>query len=215
MTDYSKSIAAVRERIAEACRRAGRDPSDVRLVAVTKYLPVEELDGLAACGITDVGEHRVLETLERRARTGASYRWHMIGHIQTNKVKKLLDWADVVHSVDRIELAVALEKELAKRGRTIPAYVQMNVSGEDSKGGFREDDAVRAVRAAAPHLQILGLMTMAPEGADARPHFRRLRELAERAGVRGLSMGMSQDFEVAIEEGATDVRVGTALFSRQ
>lgn len=215
MNDYSASVAAVRARVAEACRRAGRDPAEVQLVAVTKYLPVEELSGLDALGITDIGEHRAVEALDRKRRTRSTYRWHMIGHIQTNKVKKVLDWADVIHSVDRIDLAVALEKELVKRSRRIPAYVQMNVSGEESKGGFRHEDAVREVRAAAPHLDLLGLMTMAPEGEDARPHFRKLRECAERAGVRGLSMGMSQDFEVAIEEGATAIRVGSALFSRQ
>jgi PLP dependent protein len=218
MTDYSRSIAEVRQRIAAACRRAARDPSEVQLVAVTKYLPVGELEGLASQGITDVGEHRVLESLERRTQVRAGYRWHMIGHVQTNKVKKLLEWADVLHSVDRLELAVALEKELVKRGRRLPAYVQVNVSGETTKGGFGPADAEAAVleiRRSAPHLELLGLMTMAPEGTDARPHFRRLRELAGRCAVPGLSMGMSQDYEAAIEEGATCVRVGTALFSRQ
>jgi uncharacterized pyridoxal phosphate-containing UPF0001 family protein len=132
----------------------------------------------------------------------------MVGHLQTNKVKKALEWADVLHSVDRRSLIT----ELASHGARLPVYVQVNVSGEATKGGFRPEEAEAAVAEARRTLEVTGLMTMAPEGVDPRPHFRRLRELSGRCGLAGLSMGMTQDFEAAIEEGATCVRLGTAVF---
>jgi len=136
------------------------------------------------------------------------FRRHMIGHLQTNKAARALQWADLVHSVDRPSLV----RELARHQRKVPVFVQVNVSGEASKGGFTPEETGAAVADARRSLDVVGLMTMAPEGADARPHFRRLRELAAQAGLPGLSMGMTQDFEVAVEEGATHVRVGTAIF---
>jgi uncharacterized pyridoxal phosphate-containing UPF0001 family protein len=132
----------------------------------------------------------------------------MIGHLQTNKVAKALEWAEVLHSADRASLL----RELSKHNKKPPVFVQVNVSGEASKGGFAPAGVEEAVAGARRSLEVLGLMTMAPEGADARPHFRRLRELASRSGLEKLSMGMTQDFEVAVEEGATHVRVGTAIF---
>lgn len=218
MLAFAERLENLRRRIESACRRAGRDPADVKLVAVTKTLPDGSLDPLAAAGITDIGENRTLEALARRNKARASFVWHMVGHLQTNKVRKALEWTDVLHSVDRPALVEELEKQLARNGRRLPCYVQVNASGELSKGGYRPevaDGAVADIRNRAPHLDLLGLMTLAPEGGDARSCFRRLRELAERCGLRGLSMGMSQDFEVAIEEGATCVRIGSALFSVQ
>jgi len=132
----------------------------------------------------------------------------MIGHLQTNKAARALQWADLIHSVDRPSLV----RELSRSQRKVPVFVQVNVSGEASKGGFSPEEADAAVADARKSLDVVGLMTMAPEGADARPHFRRLRELAARSGLEKLSMGMTQDFEVAVEEGATHVRVGTAIF---
>jgi hypothetical protein len=174
---------------------------------VTKTAPPDLIALLAAEGVTDVGENRAVEGL---ARVGSlrGLRRHMIGQLQTNKVKKVLAWADVLHSVDRPSLL----EELEGSPRKIPVYVQVNVSGEASKAGYRPEEAEAAVAAARRSLQVLGLMTMAPEGSDARPHFRRLRELAGRCGLAGLSMGMTQDFEAAVEEGATALRVGTAVF---
>ncbi len=201
------NLDGVRSRIAAACARARRDPSGVTLIVVTKSVPAELIPRLAELGVRDVGENRPVEALERIGGL-SGFRRHMIGHLQTNKIGKALAWADVVHSVDRPSLLSAL----AKQPRKVPVFVQVNVSGEASKGGYGPEDVEGAVAEARRSLEVLGLMTMAPEGADARPHFRRLRELAARVGLPGLSMGMSQDFEAGVEEGATHVRVGTAIF---
>ena len=130
-------------------------------------------------------------------------------------MKKLLDWADVLHSLDRLSLVEVLEKELARRNRILPCYLQVNVSGEASKGGFTPEetgDVISWIREEAPHIDLAGLMTMAPAEKDSRLHFRRLCELARKSGLSGLSMGMSQDFEAAIEEGSTCIRIGGAIF---
>jgi pyridoxal phosphate enzyme (YggS family) len=201
------NLDGIRARIAAACARACRDPSGVTLIVVTKSVPAEIVPCLAELGVRDIGENRPVEALARIGGLTA-FRRHMIGHLQTNKIGKVLAWADVIHSVDRPSLLEAL----GKQPRKVPVFVQVNVSGEASKGGFGPEEAERAVAEARRSLEVLGLMTMAPEGSDARPHFRRLRELAARIGVPGLSMGMSQDFEAGVEEGATHVRVGTAIF---
>lgn len=202
------NLQGVRDRIAAACARAGRDPATITLVVVTKSVPAELISGLAALGVTDVGENRPIEGL-RRVGAIPGFRRHMIGHLQTNKVGKALQWADVLHSVDRLSLV----QELAKHSQKPPAFVQVNVSGEGAKGGFKPGETEGAVAEARKRsLDVRGLMTMAPAGADPLPHFRALRELARRLGLRELSMGMSQDFEAAVEEGATTVRVGTAIF---
>jgi pyridoxal phosphate enzyme (YggS family) len=197
----------VRRRIEAACRRAGRSAEQITLVVVTKTIPGEQISRLPEAGVTDVAENRPVEAGGRRAGI-RGLRRHMIGHLQTNKVRKALGWADVLHSVDRAALAEAL----AKAGAAIPCYVQVNVSGEASKGGFRPEELGEALRMCRASLKVEGLMTMAPQGEDPRPHFRRLRGLAEAEGLRGLSMGMSQDFEAAVEEGATAVRIGSAIF---
>lgn len=202
-----ENLEGVRRRIAEACGRAKRDPASVTLVVVTKSVPKELISQLSGLGVTDIGENRAVEGLERVGGLGG-FRRHMIGHLQTNKAARALQWADAIHSVDRTSLV----RELAKHQRKVPVFVQFNVSGEESKGGFSPDEAEAAVAEARKALDVVGLMTMAPEGVDARPHFRRLKELAVRTGVRSLSMGMTQDFEAAVEEGATHVRVGTAIF---
>ncbi len=205
------NLDAVRRRIGEACRRAGRDPGEVTLVVVTKSIPQGLIPALHPLGVQDIGENRPLEGL---ARVGGltQFRRHMIGHVQTNKLRKVLEWADVLHSVDRPSLALELARDDKKRPGL---FLQVNVSGEASKGGYtpgRVGEVVASARAAG--LDVRGLMTMAPEGEDARPVFRRLRELAAESGLRELSMGMTQDFETAVEEGATCVRVGTAIFHR-
>ena len=201
------NLDGIRGRIESACRRARRDPGGVTLIAVTKTVPPDVIRALVDLGVQDIGENRPVEALERvGGLTGC--RRHMIGHLQTNKLGKTLGWADVIHSVDRPSLLEAL----AKGNKKVPIFVQINVSGESSKGGYPPEQAEAAVAEARRSLEVLGLMTMAPEGADARPHFRRLRELAERCGLSRLSMGMSQDFEAGVEEGATHVRIGTAIF---
>jgi pyridoxal phosphate enzyme (YggS family) len=212
------NLARVRDRLDAACRRAGRDPAAVTLVAVTKYADDAAVQGLLDLGVRDLGESRAVEGAARAVRFGTGVRWHFIGHLQTNKAARVADAFSAIHSIDRDGLAETLEKRCADRNRAIPSFVQVNVSGEATKGGFRPADAASAVarlRAACPHLPIEGLMTMAPAGPpeSARPVFRELRRIAEACGLRGLSMGMSEDFEVALEEGATHIRVGSALFA--
>ncbi len=198
------------------------------LVAVTKSVGAAEALALARLGVDDFGENRTDSLAEKRSSlsaAGVEARWHMIGRLQTNKVRRALPSIDVLHSIDRPSLLDALAAELARTGGPpLPAFLEVNVAGETSKAGFPPDDVPAALEAArrVPRLAVRGLMTMAPLSADperSRPVFRRLRELRDDARAKGylevlgLSMGMSQDFEQAVEEGATHVRVGTALFS--
>lgn len=234
------NIALVRGNIAQAAARAGRDPQSVRLIAVTKYVSLEVLRETLAAGIVDLGESHVQQLAERAQACGVTRfdwpgdehagidgrpRWHMIGHLQRNKVKLLLPHTRLIHSLDSQRLAETLEQHAAQLGVPIDALIEVNVSGEASKHGVAPE-AVAELAAATmscPHLRLRGLMTMAPYDPDsetARPHFARLRDLLERSRTAGtvgplcaeLSMGMSQDYAVAVEEGATFVRVGSALF---
>ena len=221
-------MARVRARISAAAVRSGRAPEAVRLVAVTKSVGFREVVALSRAGVADFGENRPDELGRKRSearRTGIQARWHLIGHVQTNKLRRALPDADVLHSLDRPSLLEALARELARgSGPRLPALLQVNVSGEATKGGYAPQDVPSALAAAraVPRLAVCGLMTMAPLSDDAakvRPVFRRLQELRDAARSLGylevldLSMGMSQDFEAAIEEGATLVRVGSLLFS--
>lgn len=216
MGPVESNVTRVRERIAAACRRAGRAPEGVQLVVVTKYADASVLPCLKKAGVSALGESRVQDALKKPAE---DFDWHMIGHLQTNKAGKAIERFSTVHSLDREALAEELQKRLLAASRTIDAYVQVNVSGESTKHGAPPDGASRLidyVREKCRSIRLRGLMTMAPDDADAeasRPHFRRLRDLARAAGIDGLSMGMSQDFEAAIEEGATLVRVGRAIVS--
>ena len=236
-------LDSVRHRIAAACRRCGRQPSSVTLVGVTKGVPPGLISEAVAAGLTDLGENRVQEArLKRRAlleeigRIPHSVRWHLIGHLQRNKVKHAVELFDVIHSVDSLELIEELERQAAGRrlhaagageARPLEVLVQVNVSGEKTKFGCTPQEAATLAQAVSQrrHLKIAGLMTMAPfseNPEDARPHFRRLRQIRDEVVVAcrlqpaacSLSMGMSQDFEVAIEEGADIVRIGTAIFGR-
>lgn len=215
-----RNVDEVRARIDAARRRAGRG-DDVSLVAVTKTASLDEARGLAQLGLRDFGENRAHEGEAKRSALPAGLRWHMIGRLQTNKARRALAWADVLHALDRPSLAAELEKFLVRDNRVLPVYVQVNASGEEQKAGVRPEDApgwVDELRRSCPHLALQGLMTMAPYDAPAevvRPLFRRLRELAAKCAVPGLSMGMSGDFETAVEEGATVIRVGSALLKRQ
>jgi pyridoxal phosphate enzyme (YggS family) len=217
MPDIAANVAHVRERVARAAERAGRQANDVLLIAVSKTVDVERIRAAVAAGVTALGENRVQEAKAKVAELGRPAAWHLIGHLQTNKVKDALDLFDVIHSIDRLELARELERRAAARGRPLDGFLQVNVAAEASKGGVSPDGVGEALDAIGKlaHVRVRGLMTIPPEVAraeDARPWFRRLRELAERHGLRELSMGMSGDFEIAIEEGATMVRVGTAVF---
>lgn len=230
----------IQDRIEAACTRRGRQPGTVRLIGVTKTVEVDVIRAALEMGIVELGESRVQElvkrasmiqeflarkrSLEPEAPVNEPH-WHMIGHLQRNKVRQVLPWVETIHSLDSLRLAEEVSAEAARLGRVVPLLIEVNVSGEKSKFGI----AVGATTHFAEHIQglpgirIVGLMTMAPleDGPEsARPYFTRLREVFEdmrSEGVVGpefteLSMGMSHDYEVAIEEGATMVRIGTALF---
>jgi PLP dependent protein len=217
MPGISENLARVRERLARAAERAGRRPDDVLLIGVSKTVDVERIRAAVAAGVPALGENRVQEAKAKIAELGRPVPWHLIGHLQTNKVKDALELFDVIHSLDRLELAREVERRAAARGQVVETLLQVNLAAEPSKGGVGPEAVGESLDAIGklPHLRVRGLMTIPPEverPEDARSWFRRLRELAERHGLRDLSMGMSGDFEVAIEEGATMVRVGTAIF---
>lgn len=219
-------LIEVQERIARACQRAGRDPSEVTLVAVTKTVPPQRVSEAVRAGVRHIGENRVQEAREKFPLIeGAGVVRHLIGRLQTNKARYVPGLFDWVHSLDRLELAQALGGRAVREGRTVDCLVQVNISGEESKQGVQPQEALELVArlAEVQGIRVRGLMTMAPLTGDERvirPVFAGLRELArqiERARIPGvsmehLSMGMSNDFEVAIEEGATMVRVGSAIF---
>jgi PLP dependent protein len=217
MTDIRANLERVRERIARAAERAGRRASDVLLIGVSKTVEVARIRQAIEAGVAALGENRVQEAKGKVSEIGRPVPWHLIGHLQTNKVRDALELFDVIHSVDRLDLAKEIDKRARSRGRTVDTLVEVNVAAEASKGGVPPDGLGELLDAVAkmPALIVKGLMAIPPEAKepdDSRVWFRALRKLAERHGFRELSMGMSGDFEVAIEEGATMVRVGTAIF---
>lgn len=221
------NLAAVRERMAAACVRAGRSPGSVRLVAVSKTQPAEAVAEIAALGIDAVGENRVQEAMAKRPLVPRGVPWHLIGPLQRNKARQALDTFDLVESVDRVEIADRLELLLSPEDRVLPVFLEVNIGAEPQKGGVLPPSAEglgEHVLARCPHLRLGGLMCIPPYDPDperSRPHFARLCELAQRLAPRlglgrlELSMGMSDDFEVAIEEGADWVRVGRLLFGER
>ena len=216
MHDIRAGLARVRERIAAAAERAGRRADDVLLIGVSKTVEVEQIREAIAAGVPALGENRVQEAKGKVATLGRAVPWHLIGHLQTNKVKDALALFDVIHSVDRLELAREIERRAAS---AIDIFLEVNVANEPSKSGFAIDAIPAALDAVAAmsHLKVRGLMAIPPiveRAEDSRPAFRALRELRDRHGLGELSMGMSGDFEVAVEEGATMVRIGRALFAQ-
>lgn len=220
-----QNLKDVQNRIAAACRRAGRDAAEVKLLAVSKTKPVDNIRTLMSAGQHAFGENYVQELRQKYEELGSSVEWHLIGHLQRNKVKYIIDKVSMIHAVDSLRLADQIEKEAAARGLTVDVLMEVNIAKETTKWGFLEDEASDAARAIGerPHLHLRGLMTSAPIAEDPeanRVYFRGMRELAERIGAQHypnvrmdtLSMGMTQDYETAIEEGATIVRVGTAIF---
>jgi hypothetical protein len=217
MDDIRANVERIRERVARAAARAGRREDDILVVAVSKTVDVGRIRGAVAAGIRALGENRVQEAKAKIAQLGRVVPWHLIGHLQTNKVRDALTLFDLIQSVDRLELARECDRRARARGRPLDALLEINVAGEPSKTGFSPAELPAALDgvAALDHLRVLGLMAIPPAGEraeDSRPWFKTLRALAERHGLREVSMGMSGDFEVAIEEGATMVRVGTAIF---
>ena len=228
MTDVAANVARVRERIAAAARRCGRPADEVTLVAVTKGVDPSRVLAAATCGVTDFGENRVQEAVPKitalRGQGLSAARYHMIGHLQRNKARQAVQVFAVVHTLDSASLAAALSQRAAAGGRVVDVLVQVNVVREPQKSGVAPDALPSVLRdaAALPALRVIGLMTIAPQADDperARPVFRRLRELRDglvradaASSLAELSMGMSDDFEVAVEEGATLVRIGRAIF---
>jgi len=225
MSAVGDNIRKIREEIAEAALRSGREPSEVRLMAVTKTVDDNRILEAIEAGVDIMGENYIQEAKRKIETMDVDVKWHMIGYLQSNKAKYAVRLFDMIHSVDRMGLAEELDKRAAAAGRVINILVEVNVSGEESKSGVRADDALALVReiAVLDNLSIRGLMTMPPwfdNPEDARPYFVALRGLRDRIAaeeipgvdLRELSMGMSGDYLVAVEEGATIVRVGTAIF---
>ena len=223
-----QNIESVEERICAACKRAGRDRAGVHLICVTKTKPEEMLQEAYEAGQRDFGENKVQEICRKKPNLPQDVRWHMIGHLQRNKVKQPIGQTVMIHSVDSIRLAETISAEALKAGITIPVLIEVNMAGEDSKFGVSPDETEALVRAASAleGIKVSGLMTIAPYTDDPetnRPYFAGLRELAvdigqkciDNVSMSVLSMGMTGDFEVAIEEGATHIRVGTGIFGER
>ena len=223
------NLTTVRGRLEQAARAAGRDPATIRLVAVSKTFPADAVRAAADCGQLDFGENRVQEGLQKiRATADQPLRWHLIGHLQSNKAKKAVESFALIHSIDGVDLLRKVDDAAVALGRTPEVLVQVDMAGEATKFGAPED-SVPAIFEAAESLRaarLVGLMLLPPFAEsleEARPWFRRLRELRDRLAAQGvpaarlreLSMGMSHDFTVAIEEGATMVRIGTAIFGER
>jgi hypothetical protein len=223
-------VAAVRERIARAAERAARPPGEVALVAVSKTHPPEAVRAAFAAGVRDFGENRLQEAEPKIAATAdlapSGLRWHLVGHLQSNKARRAAALFGLVHSVDSLDLGERLARIGAEGGRPVRALVQVDLAGEETKFGLPEAELLRALEVLRGRegLRVEGLMVLPPFFEDperTRPYFRRLRALRDRARAAGLlggsdlSMGMSHDFEAAVEEGATIVRVGTALFGER
>ncbi len=220
-----ENILEVQKNIAEACKRAGRDPSEVTLIAVSKTKPLSDIEEAIACGMTEFGENKVQELLEKMEQLHTPVQWHLIGHLQTNKVKYIVDKGLLIHSVDSIRLARELQKEAVKRQTHCNILLEVNVAREDSKFGFFYEEVPDAVReiSAFSNVHIQGLMTIAPfveNPEDNRPVFAKLHKLLldiksiniDNVNMSVLSMGMTNDYMAAVEEGATMVRVGTGIF---
>jgi pyridoxal phosphate enzyme (YggS family) len=221
--DIAANVARLRSRIAAAAGRRGRSPDEIRLVAAAKTVAAERVEEAIGAGVTDIGENYVQEAAEKRRRVAGPAHWHMIGHLQRNKVRQAVEVFDIIQTVDSRRLAEAIGQHAAAVGRTLPILLQVNTSGEESKFGVepdRAEDLLDFAREIAG-IRVEGLMTIGrwdPDPERARPEFRLLAELAarleSRSGVKmeWLSMGMSHDFEIAIEEGANLIRVGTGVF---
>ena len=216
----AEQLTRVRERMAAACRRAGRSPDEMTLVGVSKGVPAQRVAEAYAAGLQDMGENRVQEAaakIEALAAQGVRPRWHLVGHLQTNKAKTVTGLFAILHSVDSVRLAQALSRRARE---PLPILLEVNVAQEASKFGFTPQEVASSLRSIVdlPNLDVRGLMTIAPQTdqpESVRPVFQRLRELRDELGLRELSMGMTNDFEVAIEEGATMVRVGRAIFGER
>ena len=213
LDEIRSNLATVERRIAGACAAAGRPRSDVTLIAVSKTFPASDVDAAVAAGITDVGENRVQEARSKIEQTTSKPRWHLIGHLQSNKAKDAARLFDVVHTVDSIGLAEKLARAAEAAGKRQQILIEVNIGRESQKSGVLPDDVERLAKAIAAFssLSLQVLMAIPPIGAG-REHFRELRSLRDKLSLPHLSMGMSDDFEAAIEEGSTMIRIGRAIF---
>ncbi|HEY3196937.1 MAG TPA: YggS family pyridoxal phosphate-dependent enzyme [Nitrospirales bacterium] len=225
--EFNERLERVRMRVERAAHSSGRNPAEVRVIAVTKTVAPERVLEAASCGCRTFGESRVQEAIAKMEALGgtAGLEWHFLGPLQTNKIKAIIGRFSLLHAIDRVDVAERLQRALQERNMVQPVLLEVNVSGEPSKHGFSPDTLMEAAGKVAnfKNIEIKGLMTIAPAAAspeDSRPHFRHLKQLALRleseripgVGTKELSMGMSGDFECAIQEGATMVRIGSALF---
>lgn len=214
MVTIAGNLDSIRQRIAAAAARAGRAAGDVTLIAVSKTVPPEGVEEAVAAGQIVFGESKVQEAKAKIPAVSGRARWHFIGHLQSNKARDAATLFEMIHSVDSVKLAAELSKHAPP---SLPVLLEINLAGEASKFGIKREDlpATLAEIQKLPRLEVRGLMTMPPLGKDPRPYFRQLRQLRDDTGLRELSMGMTGDFEVAIEEGATYVRVGTGIFGER
>ena len=228
MSHIGNNYRAVWQDIANAAINAGRDPQEIMLIAVSKNFPPEAITEAVAAGALYLGENRVQEMVDKYQQLGTPAQWHLIGHLQTNKVRHALPVTDWIHSLDRLSLAEEIEKRAGALGKRVNVLIEVNVAEEDSKQGVAIDETLVLIGSVAgfPHLQVRGLMTIAPyvdDPEEVRWVFRRLRQLRDEISamqlpgvdMHHLSMGMSGDFKVAIEEGSTMVRVGSAIFGQR
>lgn len=223
-----ENLAEVQSRVEQACKRAGRDVAEVTLIAVSKTKPITDLQEIYNAGVRDFGENKVQEMCDKMEKMPKDINWHMIGHLQRNKVKYIVGNVTLIHSVDSYRLAEEINIQAKKKGIVVPILVEVNIADETTKFGVSKEDAMELVRqiASLDALSIKGLMTIAPYVVDPeenRAYFRKIKELSvdidnqniDNVSMDILSMGMTGDFEVAIEEGATMVRVGTGIFGKR
>lgn len=222
----AENVKHIRQRIAKACEKCGRLPEEVTLVAVSKSFTSENIREARAAGVLDIGENYVQELVAKRKEVNDdNIRWHYIGHLQRNKVKEIVPWIHLIHSVDSLRVGKEISSCAGKAGRTVNILIEVNTTGEMTKYGVQPDETPHLVEQLSllPHIKCTGLMTIGPflpDPEQSRPAFRTLRKLKESINKQGftlqhLSMGMTNDFEVAIEEGATLVRIGTAIFGKR
>ena len=224
----TENLEQVRKNIEEACRAVNRDPGEVTLISVSKTKPVSMLQEAYDAGSRDFGENKVQEIMDKYPQLPSDIRWHMIGHLQRNKVKYIVDKVALIHSVDSLRLAETIENEAAKHNVTVPILIEVNVAQEESKFGLKTEEVLSLVEsvAALPHINIKGLMTIAPYVEDPEENrgiFRQLKKLIVDIAAKNinnvnmsvLSMGMTGDYQVAVQEGATMVRVGTGIFGER
>lgn len=215
----------VKENIRQACEKAGRKPEEVTLIAVSKTKPLSDIEEVMLTGCKDFGENKVQELCDKEEKVSSPVNWHMIGHLQTNKVKYIVDKTALIHSVDSLKLAQCIDKEARKKNVITPILIQVNIAEEDTKFGLKKEETIKIVEEVSklPNVKIKGLMTIAPfvdNPEDNRVHFQNLHQLfidikektIDNVDMDILSMGMTGDYQVAVEEGATMVRVGTGIF---